>query len=351
MRLGNILVNNRMLKRLMSFSIVFILFFSCFAFFYIERIEATPTIRVENPELNSVIYDKTPIIKLSFSDVVGINLDSVVFYLDNVDLTSSANVTVEGIVYIPASELSLGRHTILLSVSDTLNNSTVKSGAFNIASSISSIEEELGDLNASILKNISLDEDTTLPIIVYKIIINPKNKLEETNLFIANLSVNSVSVVKPTIADTDLISFGAGYSIPYTNNLFIYSYMDLELLSNGSSIDESDINSITIKFKILNSWIESNNVDKYGVRLLRYTNDAWEELETTFDSEDSEYAYFSAMTKGFSLFALVAPELLVEKQQVEGGGINILLIIGVIIAIIVIIIIFLFWRGYLYIEK
>ena len=68
-------------------------------------------------------------------------------------------------------------------------------------------------------------------------------------LSIANLSINSVGITKPKITDTDLISVGAGYSIIYTENLFIYSYLDLKLLSNGSSVDKSDIDFITIKFK------------------------------------------------------------------------------------------------------
>ena len=350
MRLSNNVINNKIVRKLFSFLIIFILFFSCFTFFYVESTKASPTIIVDNPEFDSTIYDKTPTIKISYSDIVGINLDGVVFYLDNVDLTSNATVTLDSVIFIPPSNLTIGRHTILLSVSDTLNYSTVKSGAFNIANSISSIEEEVGDIKPYELKNITIDDGATLPIVIYKIIINSKNKLNNTNLFIANLSVNSVGVNKPLISDTDLISVGAGYSITYTNNLFIHSYLDIELLSNGSSIDESDINSITIKFKILKSWIDSNNIDKQGVRLLRYTDNGWQELTTTFDSEDSNYDYYSAITEGFSLFALVGPELLVEKP-VEGGGINILLIIGVIIAVTVLIIALLFWRGYLYIEK
>lgn len=351
MRLSITLVNNKIVRKLVIFSIVFILFFSCFSFFYVEKIRAVPTILVDNPEFDSTIYDKTPIIKISYSDIVGINLDSVVFYLDNVDLTNSATVTLDSVIYIPPSNLTIGRHTILLTVSDTLNNSTVKSGAFNIANSISSIEEDVGDINPYDGKEINITDETTLPIVIYKIIINSKNKLNNTNLFIANLSVNSVGVSKPLITDTDIISVGAGYSITYTNNLFIHSYFNLEFLSNGSSIDESDIDSITIKFKILRSWIDSNNIDKQGVRLLRYTDNGWQELTTIFDSQDSNYDYYSAETKGFSLFALVGPEKLVDKPLVEGGGINILLIIGVIIAIIVIIIAFLFWKGYLYIER
>ncbi|MCJ7571429.1 MAG: PGF-pre-PGF domain-containing protein [Candidatus Thermoplasmatota archaeon] len=350
MRLGKSLVDNKIVWKLFIFSIVFILFFSCFAFFYVDTIRAEPTIRIENPGLDSVIYDKTPTIKISYYDVGIINPDSIVFYLDNIDLTSSANVTSEGLVYIPSSELALGRHTILLTVSDTLNNSAVKSDSFNIASSISSVEEDIGDINPDDDKEISIDWGTASQMVFYSVVIDSVNKLEDTNLFIANLSISSADITRPTMADTTLISFGAGYSITYTQNLFIYSYSDIEFLSNGSSINETNIDSITLKFKIAKSWMDSNDVDKNGVRLLRYKNDGWQELTTNFDSEDTNFVYYSAMTKGFSLFALVGPEKLVEKTS-AGGGINVLLIVGVIIAVIIIIILLLFKLGYLYIEK
>ena len=167
MRLGKSLVDNKIVWKLFIFSIVFILFFSCFAFFYVDTIRAEPTIRIENPGLDSVIYDKTPTIKISYYDVGIINPDSIVFYLDNIDLTSSANVTSEGLVYIPSSELALGRHTILLTVSDTLNNSAVKSGSFNIASSISSVEEDIGDINPDDDKEISIDWGTASQMVFY----------------------------------------------------------------------------------------------------------------------------------------------------------------------------------------
>ena len=357
MRLVKILVYNRIVSKLFIFSIVFILFFSCFSFFYVDIISADPldgippTINIKSPELDSIIFDKKPIITISFFDIDGINLDSIVFKLNNVDFTSAATISSQGIFFIPPSDLTFGSHTFFVSVSDVFNNTNYKNGLFTIAKSISSVEQSIGDINASYERNISINEGVVGQFIIYRIVLRSNNKLEDTSLFIANVSINSVGVVKPIISDTDLISFGAGYSITYTQNLFIYSYLNIELLSNGSGINESDINYVTIYFKVSKSWIDSNNVDVDGIRLLRYSGNGWQELGTTYGGEDTSFVYYSAITEGFSLFSLVGPELLIEQPQVEGGGINILLIIGVIIAVIVIIIAFLFWKGYLYIER
>ena len=65
MRLSITLVNNKIVRKLVIFSIVFILFFSCFSFFYVDIIRADPlldgvppTIIVETPELDSIFMIK-----------------------------------------------------------------------------------------------------------------------------------------------------------------------------------------------------------------------------------------------------------------------------------------------------
>ena len=344
------LFGNRMSKRIFHFSFVFILVFSCFTFFYVDTTRAVPVITIDNPIENSVIFDKTPNIKISYSDMDGINVSSVVFRLNNVDFTSSANVTSDGVSFTPPSDLPIGSYSVSVTVFNAFDYVATKTFSFIIASDTSLMEENVGDIGANELKEINLEEITTSPIIFYKIIINPAINLNDTSLIVANLSIDSIDVDKPRMSDTDLISYGAGYSIVYTNNLFIYSYFGLDFLSNDISIPESNIDSMTLKLKIKRTWIDTNNVDKNAVRLLRYKSGGWQELTTTFEKEDGVFVYYNTVTKGFSLFALVAPELLVE-QEVTSGGINILIILGAVIAIIITIIGFLFWMGFLYIER
>ena len=79
----------------------------------------------------------------------------------------------------------------------------------------------------------------------------------------------------------------------------VHSYMDIGL----GRITNDDIKGATIQFKVEKKWLSENGGDKGAVVLMRF-HDAWEALETTFESEDGEYYYFSARTPGFSTFAI-----------------------------------------------
>ncbi len=305
-----------------------------------------PTIIIENPETNSVIYNKKPTIKAYYDDLVGINLSSIVFKLDNKDITNSSTIVFDGIIYNPTSELALGSHTVSLEVSDTLNNISIKTWSFTIYESTSSTQIYTGEIKTGYVKEIIINNGTNDLLGINKIYIDASKNLEKTNLFIAKSLTISDEITEPKITESTII-IGAGYSIIDTQNLFISSYLDIEFTSNGSKVKETDIDSITIYFKIEKSWIENNNIDKESIKLLRYKDYVWYELTTTYNNEDDNYVYYNAVTKGLSTFAIIGLEKIIEK---ESDGINILLNIGIIIAAIIIIIAFLFKKGYLYIE-
>ncbi|WP_197076096.1 PGF-pre-PGF domain-containing protein [Methanosarcina sp. MTP4] len=81
----------------------------------------------------------------------------------------------------------------------------------------------------------------------------------------------------------------------------VYKYMDMEFVSG-----DCDIEGASIFFKVDKAWFEENGLDAEDVKLLRYHDGEWVELETTVEDEDADYFYFSALTPGFSTFAIVA---------------------------------------------
>jgi hypothetical protein len=285
--------------------------------------------------------------KITFYDAAGINLSSIIFLLNNYDITRNALITPESITYTPRTELSPGSHAISLTVSDILGNNTTKSWSFTIAESITSIERETGDINLGETIELTIDEETSVQTGIDKIYIDAARTLEETNLFVARLPITSSEIDQPEITDTTMIITGGGYLNIDIQTLNIYTYLDITLSSNGSKVLETDINSITIFFKIEKTWISSNNVDKNTVKLLRYKNGGWHELATTYNHEDEDYAYYTSVTKGLSTFTVIATGKAVESQS---EGINLLLIIGGIIAITILVIAVLFKKGILYIE-
>jgi len=83
----------------------------------------------------------------------------------------------------------------------------------------------------------------------------------------------------------------------------IYIYLNIE-----ENINESDIASFTVKFKVEKTWITNNSIDKNMIVLMRYHNGSWQELPTTLVKEDETYVYYEATVTGFSIFAIAAKE-------------------------------------------
>ncbi len=80
----------------------------------------------------------------------------------------------------------------------------------------------------------------------------------------------------------------------------VYQYLGLSLKNLAST----EVSSATVSFKVKQSWISSNNIDKDTVRLNRYSGGKWGALSTIITHEDGSYMYYDAETSGFSVFAV-----------------------------------------------
>jgi PGF-pre-PGF domain-containing protein len=70
--------------------------------------------------------------------------------------------------------------------------------------------------------------------------------------------------------------------------------------------DPSAIEGTTIEFAVGAGWLKARGVSAGDVTLLRYANDRWNRLDTTFVEEKDGMAYYSAESPGFSFFAITA---------------------------------------------
>lgn len=82
----------------------------------------------------------------------------------------------------------------------------------------------------------------------------------------------------------------------------VYRYMSVSF----TKIDDSNVQSANIKFKIEKSWIEQNSVDASSAALYRYSGGVWNKLQTVKTGEDGIHVYYEAATPGFSYFAISA---------------------------------------------
>ena len=279
-----------------------------------------PTISLTSPSSGSSITNTQPTITITFSDPSGIDLDSLSFTLDYVDKTSSATSTSTRLTFTPETPLSYGTHTIVFSVEDNEGNSNEKTWTFSITADESEIIETI--------ETIEKDETKEIDMTSY----------ESTISSISFTAAADLSGVEITCKTLD--SKPSAVSTP-DNTVYLYLNID-------ANVDDEDIDSITITFKIARDWFSTHNIDKNKVILLRYHEKEWQELTTIFDSEDNSYTYFTATTSGLSTFAITGQEA-EEPSEPTGSFPWLYIIIGIIAAIGVTFII-LIKTGYIYFE-
>ncbi|MBI4018725.1 MAG: PGF-pre-PGF domain-containing protein [Candidatus Aenigmarchaeota archaeon] len=81
----------------------------------------------------------------------------------------------------------------------------------------------------------------------------------------------------------------------------VFQYIEI----TKENINDSNIQSATIKFNVSKSWLADNVYRKEDVVLMRYTT-AWDELTPTIISESSSEVELTAQSPGFSTFAIAA---------------------------------------------
>lgn len=76
-------------------------------------------------------------------------------------------------------------------------------------------------------------------------------------------------------------------------------YKNLNIIVGTKKIKEA-----IIKFKVENSWLNSNNLEGSDIRLMRWDGSKWEQLETAVISKDATSTYYEAKTYAFSYFTI-----------------------------------------------
>lgn len=81
----------------------------------------------------------------------------------------------------------------------------------------------------------------------------------------------------------------------------VYKYIQV----NASNLADK-LSNAKFTIKVNKSWVSSNSLTKDNVALFRFDSTAgkWNELTTTYASEDDTYYYYDATTPGFSYFAI-----------------------------------------------
>jgi PGF-pre-PGF domain-containing protein len=271
---------------------------------------AGPAISDLVPEDGSIIGDATPTIRASYFDPSGVDVNSVFITVDGVNATALATRTTIQVSYTPATEMSMGDHTVIVAASDMKKNKATATWSFTIRKEIFIVTETIENISAGETIEISFGEtDTGIDTIE----ITAADDLYGATITVERLMEKPADVIEPT-----------------TTN--VYAYLNIE-----STAPEGSIGSLTIKFKVEQNWLTENNIDKNNVVLMRYHNNAWEQLDTTMLNEDTTHVYYQATATGLSTFAIAVSEPLVKPSglQMPLLFITIIIIVLAIIALVV----------------
>ncbi len=96
---------------------------------------------------------------------------------------------------------------------------------------------------------------------------------------------------------TGTVQHGAGDNVTAPPGI-VFQYFRLEPAAYGS------ITRAIINFTVPQSWLEENHIGPKSIVLYHYTANGWEVLPTTYLHARDGTAYFSAVSPGFSLFAI-----------------------------------------------
>jgi PGF-pre-PGF domain-containing protein len=267
---------------------------------------AGPAISDLVPERGSIISDTTPTIQASYTDPSGVDVTSVFITVDGVNATTLATRTTTQLSYTPGAEMSTGDHTVIVTASDTKKNKATTTWSFTIRTEVFMVNETIENLLAGETTEISFgDTDTGIDTIE----ITAADNLYGVTITVERLMEKPSDVTEPTSTN-------------------VYAYLNIE-----STAPEGSIESLTIKFKVEQTWLTENNIDKNNVVLMRYHNNAWEQLDTTMIDEDTTYVYYQATATGMSTFAIAVSESIIKS----GGPPMPLLFIALIIIVLAVI--------------
>jgi len=91
----------------------------------------------------------------------------------------------------------------------------------------------------------------------------------------------------------------------------VYQYLRIE----KRNIEDKDIDSVKIKFKVKKSWLNENNVEQLVLK--KFIDGEWIEIPTNKIDSSSIYEYYEAITTGLSYFAIAEKKIMEEMEEQE----------------------------------
>ncbi len=249
-----------------------------------------------------VVFDKTPPTINSFNlsaDTVykDDSLNAVCDATDNIDTNVLRNIS-------GLSASSLGTFTAKCTASDDASNSVSAEKNYSVILRpvTTSAKKGSNDRGASTSQETAQNNLETSTTETVKISFSKSNDaITELSLVLLNGEKSADVSVSMLLSKPDSIP-----SIETDKETIISVYKYLEL--KHPNLNNSDIKSAAIEFKVEKSWFTANNIKQEEIALYRFSSGAWESLETKIIGEDADNYVFESVSKGMSVFAIAAKQ-------------------------------------------
>jgi PGF-pre-PGF domain-containing protein len=107
-------------------------------------------------------------------------------------------------------------------------------------------------------------------------------------------------IPKETLGRTDLIVTDAGSTANVPDGRTFAGIVTISPVA----VNPSEISTGTISFEVSGTWLSNHGLAPENIVLMRFHNNEWTELPTTYQYEAGGAYYFTATTPGFSYFAI-----------------------------------------------
>lgn len=240
---------------------------------------------------------------------------------------------------------NVGNRTVKLEIEDNFGQIATNSSLAIIYESYKKMLENLTKDNQTRL-NI---EGTTDTIIVF-LEITPAKDLTNVKII-----TNDYGMYKPKEIIKELKAEDLKHILKRTDQniiINVFRYIDISIFSNDVYINDFDIKTTDVVFKVKEVWLKENNIEPENITLIRYHNNGWEKINTTKIGYADGNSWHLAKVTGFSTFAVVGSKVVEKGESLkpEDKPIPWILIFGFIISAVVILIFILFKTKFIYLE-
>jgi len=180
-------------------------------------------------------------------------------------------------------------------------NDTTETNASKVNNTDTTFESNLGNVKENEKLSVRTSPEETSETCIQKVdFISSKNQ-KNVKLQVSNLKE------KPDEISIDL-------NISTTSK--VYKYLDIKLTSDEVYIGETGIKQMNFSFSVERSWLENLSFNKFSIKMMRYHDDEWQELNTTYTNESEDYIFYQAETPGLSIFAVVGDKVVEEPDEI-----------------------------------